>query len=141
MPSDSMSLPFNPPLPGKAIGIGCDLVDVSRIQDAHERHGQHFLDKTFTVKEQKYCMKQSNPYPSLAARFAAKEAIAKAFTTGIGKHLGLQSMSISHGKRNEPLVLLDEKAQALLKSLGGKEVKISLSHTNSTAMAVALLTG
>jgi holo-[acyl-carrier protein] synthase len=135
-----MSIPFNLLPAGKTLGIGCDLVEISRISDAHNRHGQHFIDKIFSGEEQKYCMKQNNPYPSLAARFAAKEAISKAFTVGIGEHLGWKSMSITNGERNQPIVQLDENAQSLLKKLGGQHVHISLSHTDTTAMAFAVVT-
>ena len=136
-----MNAPFSLPSAGKVLSIGCDLVEVSRIQDAHERHGQQFLDKVFSQEEQDHCLQQPNPHPALAARFAAKEAIAKAFTTGIGEHLGWKSMNIAHGERREPRAHLDANAQALLESIGGKDVRISLSHTDGTAMAVAVITG
>jgi holo-[acyl-carrier protein] synthase len=135
-----MSVPFNLTPAGKVLGIGCDLVEISRISDAHKRHGQHFIDKIYSGEEQEYCLKKKNPYPSLAARFAAKEAIAKAFTVGIGEHLGWKSMSITHGDRNQPIAQLDINAQSLLKNLGGQHVHISLSHTDTTAMAFAVLT-
>jgi holo-[acyl-carrier protein] synthase len=75
----------------------------------------------------------------LAARFAAKEAVSKAFTTGIGAELGWRSVSIYHGSRHEPLVRLDEKGQALLARVGATHVLVSLSHTVTVAMAVAAL--
>ena len=135
-----MNAPFNLPPAGKVLGVGCDLVEVSRIRESHQRHGQPFLDKVYSQDEQTYCLQQPDPYPSLAARFAAKEAVAKAFSTGIGEHLGWKSATIAHGERREPLVKLHGKASDLLQDLGGRTVRISLSHTGATAMAIVLIT-
>jgi holo-[acyl-carrier protein] synthase len=79
------------------------------------------------------------PHKHLAARFAAKEAVSKCFTTGIGASLGWRSVSVYHGSRNEPLVRLDPKGEALLKDVGATQVILTLSHTESVAMAVAAL--
>ena len=135
-----------PPIPlpdiprgGALINLGADIVDIARIRAAHERHGAPFLERIFTPDELAYCLPMPNPYPHLAARFAAKEAVAKAFTTGIGAELGWHSISIHHGARQEPLVLLDEKGLAFLARIGATHVLISLSHTATTAMAVAAL--
>ena len=65
--------------------------------------------------------------------------MSKCFTTGIGAEFGWKSASITHGDRQEPIVILDEKGQALLKALGATRVMVSLSHTESVAMAVAAL--
>jgi holo-[acyl-carrier protein] synthase len=135
-----------PPIPlpaipqgGALIGIGADIVDIARIRAAHERHAAPFLDRVFTPDEIAYCLRMANPYPHLAARFAAKEAVAKAFATGIGAELGWHSIAIYHGPRQEPLIRLDEKATALLARAGATRVLITLSHTASTALAVAAL--
>ena len=75
----------------------------------------------FTDEERAYCLAKPHPHPHLAARFAAKEAISKCFTTGIGAELNWRSMSIYHGARMEPLVRLDEKGQALLRHVGATQ--------------------
>lgn len=121
------------------VGLGCDLVDVQRIRDVLERHGERFLDRVFTAEERAYCSGKARPDQHYAARWAAKEAIAKAFTTGIGAELGWKSMSIIHGERSEPRVRLDEKGAALLARVGATHVLVSLSHTATVAMAVAAL--
>jgi holo-[acyl-carrier protein] synthase len=69
----------------------------------------------------------------------SKEAVSKAFTTGIGKELGWKSISIRRGERGEPHVVLDEQGRVLLEKVGGTEVLISLSHTENYGHAVALL--
>ena len=127
------------PVGGNVIGVGADIVDVERIRKSHERHAERFLDRIYTKEEQAYCMDMKNPFPHLAARFAAKEAISKAFSTGIGEHLGWKSMSIAKGERNEPIVILDEKGKALLKEVGGTSVLISLAHTDTLGHAVAVV--
>lgn len=132
--------PF-PTLPpgGILLGLGCDLIDVQRIRDVLERHGERFLDRIFTAEERAYCSAKARPEQHYAARWAAKEAISKTFTTGIGAELGWQSMSIYHGERAEPLVRLDEKGAALLAHVGATHLLVSLSHTETSAMAVAAL--
>jgi len=130
---------FSLPPGGILVGLGCDLIDVQRIRDVIDRHGDRFLDRVFTAEERTYCFGMAHPHKHLAARWAAKEAISKTFTTGIGAELGWKSMSIYHGERSEPLVRLDEKATALLAQVGATHVLVSLSHTETAAMAVAAL--
>ena len=124
---------------GVTIGIGCDLIEVDRIGQIIERHGDRFLAKTFTDEERTYCATLKFPHKHYAARWAAKEAVAKAFSTGIGEHLDWTSISVYHGERQEPLIRLDAKASSLLREVGGTGVLISLSHTETHAMAFATL--
>lgn len=132
-----MNLPLNNA--ASVLGVGIDIVDIARIRSAHKDHGQRFLDKIFTPEECAYCFNYKHPYPSFAARFAAKEAVSKAFGTGIGKELGFKSIEIIKGARDEPLVRFDAKGQAFLESRGASQVLISLSHTAELATAIALL--
>lgn len=122
---------------GILIGLGSDLVDVARVAGVRERQGERFLSRVFTAEERAYCDGMKYPDKHYAARFAAKEAVSKAFTTGIGAELGWKSISVYHGSRHEPLVRLDEKGAALLKQVGGTHVLLTLSHTDTAAMAVA----
>jgi holo-[acyl-carrier protein] synthase len=124
---------------GVLVGLGSDLVDVDRIRGVRERQGERFLERVFTDEERAYCAQMKFPDKHLAARFAAKEAVSKAFTTGIGRELGWKSISVYHGPRFEPRVRLDEKGQALLKQVGATHVLLTLSHTETAAMAVAAL--
>lgn len=124
---------------GILLGLGCDLVEIARIQRVLERQGERFLARVFTEEERTYCLAMPHPPKHFAARFAAKEAVSKCFTTGIGAELGWKSISIHHGPRHDPRVRLDEKGEALLRAVGGTSVQISLSHTDSVAMAVAAL--
>lgn len=124
---------------GILIGLGCDVIEIERIRGVMERQGARFLDRVFTEEERAYCLGMKYPHKHLAARFAAKEAVSKCFTTGIGAELGWKSVSIYHGSRHEPLVRLDEKGAALLRQVGGTDVRVSLSHNESAAMAVAVI--
>jgi holo-[acyl-carrier protein] synthase len=130
---------FSLPPGGILLGIGCDVIEVARVKGVVERQGERFLQRVFTDEERAYCFGKAHPFPHLAARFAAKEAVSKCFTTGIGAELGWKSASIRHGERQEPLVHLDEKGEALLRHLGATRVIVSLSHTETVAMAVAAL--
>jgi len=124
---------------GVLIGLGADLVEVERIKGVLDRQGERFLSRVFTEEERLYCLGMKYPHKHLAARFAAKEAVSKAFTTGIGAELGWKSISVYHGERHEPLVRLDDKGIALLKQIGASHVMLTLSHTDTNALAVAAL--
>ena len=121
------------------IGLGTDLIEVERIRGVVERQGERFLARVFTDEERAYCGQMSYPHKHYAARFAAKEAVSKCFSTGIGAELGWKSVSIYHGARQQPLVRLDEKGAALLRQVGATHVHVSLSHTETAALAVAAL--
>lgn len=134
---DAIDLPFK----GPVLGIGVDIVSVSRIRDLVLRQGDRFLQRVYTPTELEYCSKFKDPAERYAARFAAKEAVAKAFTTGIGEHLNWTSIGVVSGDRGQPLVELDEKGKLLLYQVGGENVVISLSHTADTAIAYATILG
>lgn len=121
------------------IGIGTDLIEIARIRSVLLRHGDRFMDRILTEEERAYCAGMAHPHKHIAARFAAKEAVSKCFTTGIGSELGWKSVSVYHGPRHEPLVRLDEQGQALLQHVGATHVLLSLSHTETHAMAVAAI--
>jgi holo-[acyl-carrier protein] synthase len=126
-------------LGGFVIGIGADIVEVKRVRGVLERQGERFLKRVFTDEERGYCQRMKFPHKHYAARFAAKEAISKAFTTGIGAEFAWKSASIHHGSRNEPLVRLDEQGMNLLHQIGGTRVVVTLSHTDTNALAVAAI--
>jgi holo-[acyl-carrier protein] synthase len=123
------------------LGIGIDIIEVARIAASYERFGDRFLNRILLPNEIAYCLSHKAPAPFLAARFAAKEAISKAFGTGIGAELGWQDMEVGRKPSGEPFVIFDEAGQKLLQSRGGRVVLISLSHTQGHAAAVAVLEG
>ena len=119
--------------------MGCDLIEVDRVRGVIARQGERFLSRVFTEEERVYCDGMKHPDKHYAARFAAKEAVSKCFTTGIGAELGWKSISVYHGERHQPLIRLDESGTKLLAQIGGTHVMVSLSHTESSAMAVAAI--
>ena len=121
------------------LGIGIDIIEVARIQASHERFGERFLNRILHPAEIAYCLSHRAPAPFLAARFAAKEAISKAFGTGIGAQLAWQDMEIARRDSGEPYVILHGQGPALLQSRNASIVLISLSHTDHHAAAVAIL--
>jgi holo-[acyl-carrier protein] synthase len=121
------------------LGTGIDIIEVGRIQASHERFGERFVNRILKPAEIAYCLGHKRPAPFLAARFAAKEAISKAFGTGIGAQLGWQDMEVGRKESGEPFVILHEGGQRLMAARGGRIVHLSLSHTDNYAAAVAIL--
>ncbi len=136
-----MALDFSLPDAGPVIGLGVDIVDIARIRDVRERQGERFLHRVYTQVELDYCLGMSNPDPHLAVRFAAKEAVSKAFSTGIGEHFEWKSIGVVPGERRQPEIELDAKGMETLKAVGGVRVAISLSHAETTAIAIAAVIG
>ncbi|MFP4352978.1 MAG: holo-ACP synthase [Puniceicoccaceae bacterium] len=131
-----------PDLPAGApvLGVGVDIIEVSRIVRALERQGGRFRNRVFTEEELAYCDGMRFPGPHFAARFAAKEAVSKAFGTGIGAHMGWKSAEVVRDSLGKPSIRLDAAGRALLRSKSAGNVLISLAHTRDHATAVALLT-
>lgn len=123
------------------IGIGIDVVEVSRIRSSLDEFGDRFLNRIFTECEREYCGKQKRPELHFAARFAAKEAIAKAFGTGIGKEIGWLDMEIGRRATGEPMVQLSDVGAEYAKSRGVTQVMVSLTHAKHYAAANAVVMG
>ncbi|MCW1883435.1 holo-ACP synthase [Luteolibacter flavescens] len=125
----------------KLFGIGIDVVEVERIESSMAEFGERFAIKIFTEGERAYCSSQKRPAIHYAARFAAKEAVAKAFGTGIGKDLGWLDMEIVRKDSGEPELVLSGVGMAYAKQKGIAEVKISLTHAQHYAAANAVALG
>ena len=123
------------------LGIGMDLVEVARIAAALEKLGDRFWERVLVADEIAYCRAHKNPAPFLAARFATKEAVSKAFGTGIGAQLGWQDIEIRRKETGEPFVVLHGKGTELFAARGAKKIHISLTHTEDYAAATAILEG
>ena len=121
------------------LGTGIDIIEVTRIASSFEKFGERFVSRILLPDEISYCLSHKNPVPFLAVRFAAKEAISKAFGTGIGATLGWQDMEIRRKESGEPYVVLHGKGRKLFESRGAKQLLISLSHTENYAAASAIL--
>jgi holo-[acyl-carrier protein] synthase len=121
------------------LGAGIDIIEVHRVEAAFARHGDRFVRRILCPDELAYCLSHRSPGPFLAARFAGKEAISKAFGTGIGAQLGWHDMEIRRKDSGQPYVVFHGQGQTLLAAVGGRAVHISLSHTAQHATAVAIL--
>ncbi len=113
---------------------GVDLIEIERVERSIDRLGQRFLDRVFTVQEQVYC---NGRVPSLAGRFAVKEAVSKALGTGIGDMRWID-IEIVCDDRGRPELQLHEKAQELAEIMGLKHWSISISHTKTHAIGFAV---
>jgi holo-[acyl-carrier protein] synthase len=123
------------------LGTGIDIIEVARIAASHEKFGERFLKRILRPDEIAYCLSHKRPAPFLAARFAAKEAVSKAFGTGIGAQLGWQDVEVGRKASGEPFVILHEAGKSLLESRGAKIIHLTLSHTEVHAVAMAILEG
>ena len=113
---------------------GIDLIEIERFEGVIARHGRHFLERIFTERE----LNEVGSKPaSLAARYAAKEAVTKALGTGIGQ-VTWQDIEILRGSGNEPRLVLSGAAESLASDLGVTAWSISLSHTQSHALAMVV---
>ncbi|MCB9079751.1 MAG: holo-ACP synthase [Anaerolineaceae bacterium] len=114
--------------------IGVDIIETNRIAQTINRFGDHFLERIFTPDEIDYC---NGRVPSLAARWAAKEAVAKALGTGIGD-VGWRDIEIVNDARQYPSVELHGPARELADRRGITSFIISLSHTRDYAVAFVM---
>jgi holo-[acyl-carrier protein] synthase len=119
------------------ISTGIDLIEIAQFQAAVERHGKRFLERIFTENELAEC---GDHLLSLAARFAAKEAVAKALGTGIGP-VGWRVIEIRRGEARRPVLRLCGAAERLAVELGLSQWSISLTHTEHAAAAVVMAAG
>ncbi len=121
----------------KLTGIGIDLVEVPRIQEMLEKHGQRFKERTFTAAEIAYCDGCAEPAMHYAARFAAKEAVAKALGTGIwADGVSWTDIEVLREASGKPVIILHGMAK---EHAGEATCLVSLTHTRELAMAQVFL--
>lgn len=118
------------------LGIGNDIIEIQRIAKNIERYGQKFLDRIFTPLEQAYCLKHRDPARNFAGRFAAKEAVVKAFGTGFGAHISWTDIEIINAPSGKPYVHFSTQLTNKLPT--DSHVFISISHCQDYATAFAL---
>lgn len=119
------------------VGVGIDIIEISRIRDATEKNAS-FIEKIYTENEIEY-LKSRNFRPEyLAGRFAAKEAISKALGTGIFQY-SMKEIEIDRNVNGKPVVILRGKAKQIAQKFGDYKVHISISHSRENAVAYAIL--
>lgn len=121
------------------LGTGIDIIEVERIEASYEKFGERFLNRILVKGEMEYCLSHKKPGPFLAARFAAKEAVSKAFGTGIGAQLSWQDIEVKRKESGEPYVIMHGNGLELMKQRGARIVHLTISHTEKHATAMAIL--
>lgn len=125
-----------------AVYCGVDIVEIDRIKQSISSCGEAFIKRVFTEHEIVYCEERKNArFKSYAARFAAKEAVSKAFGTGLGGGIKWRDIEVMNDINGKPYVVLNGEALGKFNDMGGLGISISLSHCDSYAVAYAVLEG
>ena len=123
--------PMSLQLPGSVAGVGIDLIEIDRVRLAHQRHGEAFLHRVFTDAEVAFCFRKLNPFPSLAARFAAKEAAFKALSQVGIRVIRWQDIAVTQDEDGIPSLSVE--------GILGFNYHLSLSHADKLATAIVVL--
>ena len=118
-------------------GIGIDLVKIDRMKTAHEKWGMRFFERVFTAHEIEYCFQKKIPYPSLAVRFAAKEALIKAIGAEIA--VNMKNIEIITHESGRPSIQVKEKVKQFFEVKKIKHCHISLSHEREYGIGSVVL--
>ena len=121
------------------VGSGIDLVEIGRIQHSMDRYGSRFLNRVYTAAEQAYCLRKRNAAESFAARFAAKEAGAKALGTGISFGVNWLEIEVVRAPGGRPTLRFHGRAAQIAAAMGVVRSALSITHTAALAMASVVL--
>ena len=120
-------------------GIGIDIVKIERMKDASQKWGRKFFEKILTEDEISYCYERSDPYPSLAVRFAAKEALIKAMGWEIS--FRYKDVEVVNNEKGRPLMNVTGTLKAYFDDRAIKHCHVSLSHEKEFGVACVVLEG
>lgn len=120
------------------IGVGTDLMEIARVAASIDRFGPHFLHRVYTAGEIAYCHARKTSTQSFAARFAAKEAAAKALGTGISRGVAWREIEVRRSPGQPPELMLHGRAAEIAAGLGVQRLSLSLTHTRELALAVVI---
>jgi holo-[acyl-carrier protein] synthase len=121
------------------VGSGIDLAEIERIRQSIDRYGTRFLNRIYTAAEQAYCLRKRNSAESFAARFAAKEAGAKALGTGISHGVSWLEIEVVREPSGKPTIKYHGRAAQIATRLGVAHAALSITHTADLAMASVVL--
>ncbi|NYF79273.1 holo-ACP synthase [Granulicella arctica] len=122
------------------VGLGTDLMEIARVEASIERYGEQFLRRVFTEGEIAYCQqKKRTAAESFAARFAAKEAGAKALGTGISRGIAWKEIEVLRRQGERPELEFHGRAAERARTMGVTRISLSLTHSRDMAMAVVVL--
>jgi holo-[acyl-carrier protein] synthase len=117
------------------VGLGVDISEVNRIQEAMARHGQRFLERVFTPAEISYCNRHRDRAERFAGRFAAKEAAMKALGTGWSSGVRWVDIEVTRLPSGQPTLSLHGVARTIGEQLGMRRASLSITHSGNTAFA------
>lgn len=121
------------------LGLGTDLIEIERVQASIDRFGDRFLERLFTPGEIAFCLrKKRHAAESFAARFAAKEAGAKALGTGISRGVGWKEIEVRREPGERPTLHLSGRAAERAAAMGVRRLQLSLTHSKAVALAVVV---
>jgi len=121
------------------LGLGTDLIETGRVEASIARFGERFLERIFSLEEIAYCMRKKNAAESFAARFAAKEAGAKALGTGISRGVTWREFEVKREASGKPSLHLSGRAAELAGAMGVRRIQLSLTHSREFALAVVVV--
>ena len=120
------------------LGLGTDLIEIERVKQAHLKHGQRFIQRLFTAAEASYCLKKKDPYPSLAGRFAAKEAVIKAFGHGFGGRWKWTHIEVIRERSGRPTLKLTGIMEKLRTERKINNIHLTIAHSKRDATATVM---
>jgi holo-[acyl-carrier protein] synthase len=120
------------------VGLGTDIVEIVRIGQMIERHGEHFLTRVYTEDEIRYCQRRRESYQHFAGRWAAKEAVMKTLGTGWTRGVGWLDIEVATKRSGQPVINIRGTARDIASHFGVDEVLISISHCRAYATATAI---
>jgi len=120
------------------LGTGVDLIEIERVKQAHLKHGSRFIKRLFTPAESQYCLRKKDPYPSLAGRFAAKEAVIKAFGHGFGGRWKWTHIEVVRELSGKPKIQLAGILEKLRVQRKIRRIHLSIAHSKRDAVATVL---
>jgi holo-[acyl-carrier-protein] synthase len=121
------------------LGVGVDIVEIARMKELRTRHGDRFYSLLFLPEEAKYCLNRANTDESLAARFAAKEAVMKALGTGWAEGVAFTGIEVVRKDDGRPEIRLHGSTAEKAKELGAGKIHVSLSHSRESAIAQVII--
>ena len=121
------------------LGLGSDVIEIARIAQSMERFGERFLRRVFTPEEIAYCQRKKNAAESFAARFAAKEAGAKALGTGISHGISWPEIEVRREASGRPTLHWSGRAREMAERMGVRRSLVSLTHSRELAMAFVVV--
>jgi holo-[acyl-carrier protein] synthase len=123
------------------VGLGLDVAEIDRIQDAMSRHPAQFIERVYTPAEAAYCQRFKNPFERYAGRFAAKEAAMKALGTGWTRGVRWRDIEVVREPSGKPTLQLSGVARQIADGLGVKHIVLTITHSGNLAIAQVIFEG